>query len=98
MSCHWLTKLNSTLQAKTQVIVVCAKFEEELATLESDEAEMFKQELGLSVTGLQKLITAGYDLLGLISYLTAGERKCVLGQLTKEQKAPQAAGKNSYRL
>lgn len=80
-------------QENAQVIVVCAKFEEELATLSDDEAELFKQELGLLVTGLEKLITASYDLLGLISYLTAGEKEVRAWTITKGTKAPQAAGK-----
>lgn len=74
-------------------IVVCARFEEELATLSSEEAEMFKQELGLKITGLEKLIVAGYKLLGLISYLTAGEKEVRAWTIVNGTKAPQAAGK-----
>lgn len=74
-------------------IVVCARFEEELATLSQEEADMFKQELGLSVTGLEKLIVAGYKLLGLISYITAGEKEVHAWTITNGTKAPQAAGK-----
>lgn len=76
-----------------QVIVVCAKFEEELATLSPEEAIMFKEELGLKETGLDKLIKAGYELLGYISYLTAGEKEVRAWTITKGTKAPQAAGK-----
>lgn len=74
-------------------VVVCARFEEELCGLESEEAEMFKQELGLTETGLNKLIVAGYELLGLISYLTAGEKEVRAWTIVKGTKAPQAAGK-----
>ena len=77
--------------AKT--VVVCARFEEELCGLSDEEAEMFKQELGLTETGLDKLIVAGYDLLGLISYLTAGEKEVRAWTITKGTCARQAAGK-----
>ncbi len=74
-------------------VVVCARFEEELCGLSEEEAELFKEELGLKETGLSKLIVAGYDLLGLISYLTAGEKEVRAWTITKGTKAPQAAGK-----
>ena len=74
-------------------VVVCAKFEEDLCGLSDEDAELFKQELGLKETGLSKLIVAGYDLLGLISYLTAGEEEVRAWTITKGTKAPQAAGK-----
>ncbi len=74
-------------------VVVCAKFEEELCSLSDEEAELFKAELGLEETGLNKLIVAGYDLLGLISYLTAGEKEVRAWTITKGTKAPKAAGK-----
>ena len=61
--------------------------------LSDEDAELFKQELGLKETGLSKLIVAGYDLLGLISYLTAGEKEVRAWTITKGTKAPQAAGK-----
>lgn len=81
------------LKENAKTIVVCARFEEELGGLDADEAEMFKQELGLTETGLSKLIVAGYDLLGLISYLTAGEKEVRAWTITKGTCAPQAAGK-----
>lgn len=74
-------------------MVVCAKFEEELCSLSDEEAELFKTELGLKETGLSKLIVASYDLLGLISYLTAGEKEVRAWTITKGTKAPKAAGK-----
>lgn len=76
-----------------EVIVVSARFEEELSSLSDEDAEMFKAELGVNETGLDKLIKAGYDLLGLISYLTAGEKEVRAWTITKGTKAPQAAGK-----
>jgi GTP-binding protein YchF len=81
----------SNENAKT--IVVCARLEEELCSLTDEEADMFKQELGISETGLSKLIVASYDLLGLISYLTAGEKEVRAWTITKGTCAPQAAGK-----
>lgn len=75
------------------VIVLSAKIEEELAGLEPDEYAMFAGELGLEVSGLNKLITTCYDLLGLISYLTAGEKETRAWTIIKGTKAPQAAGK-----
>ena len=74
-------------------VVVCAKFEEELCSLSEEEAELFKQELCLKETGLSKLIVASYDLLGLISYLTAGEKEVRAWTISRGTKAPQAAGK-----
>lgn len=74
-------------------VVVCARFEEELCSLSEEEAVLFKEELGLKETGLNKLIVAGYDLLGLISYLTAGEKEVRAWTITKGTKAPKAAGK-----
>ena len=76
-----------------EVFVVCAQIEQEIAELEDDERKMFLEELGLSESGLEKLIKASYSLLGLISYLTAGEPEVRAWTITKGTKAPQAAGK-----
>ncbi len=76
-----------------QVIVVCAKMEEELCELDDEEKEMFKEELGIDSFGLDQLVVAGYETLGLISYLTAGEQEVRAWTITKGTKAPQAAGK-----
>ena len=78
---------------KAQVIVICAKIEEEIAALEDDEKDEFLKELGLSCSGLDKLITASYKLLGLISFLTAGHDEVRAWTITNGTKAPQAAGK-----
>ena len=76
-----------------EVIVVSAKMEEELCLLEDDEKELFKEELGITSFGLDKLVVAGYRVLGLISYLTAGEQECRAWTIVNGTKAPQAAGK-----
>lgn len=75
------------------VVVLCAKIEEDLASMEAEDKAMFQQELGIDQSGLDKLVTACYDLLGLISYLTAGEKETRAWTITKGTKAPQAAGK-----
>lgn len=77
----------------SEVISLCAKIEEELTKLEPDEREMFKDELGIKESGLEKLVVAGYNLLGLMSYLTAGEPEVRAWTIKKGTKAPQAAGK-----
>ncbi len=76
-----------------EVFVVCAEFEQEIAELDDDEKSMFLEELGLKESGLEKLIKASYSLLGLISYLTAGEPEVRAWTIKKGTKAPQAAGK-----
>ncbi len=77
----------------SEVFVICAQIEQEIAELDNDEKAMFLEELGLSESGLEKLIKASYSLLGLISYLTAGEDECRAWTIRKGTKAPQAAGK-----
>lgn len=77
----------------SEVIPICAKIEEELSGLESDDREMFLADLGLKNSGLDRLIQASYRLLGLISYLTAGQPEVRAWTITKGTKAPQAAGK-----
>ena len=76
-----------------QMITVSAKVEEDLSTLEEGEKKEFLQELGLDQGGLDKLIVASYQLLGLISFLTSGEDETRAWTITKGTKAPQAAGK-----
>ena len=76
-----------------EVFVVCAQIEQEIAELDDDEKKMFLEDLGLKESGLEKLIKASYSLLGLISYLTAGEPECRAWTIKKNTKAPQAAGK-----
>ena len=76
-----------------EVFVVCAQIEQEIAELDDDEKKMFLEDLGLEESGLEKLIRASYSLLGLISYLTAGEPEVRAWTIKKGTKAPQAAGK-----
>lgn len=73
--------------------VVCAKIEEEIAELDNDEKMEFLADLGCNNSGLDRLIAASYDLLGLISYLTAGEKEVRAWTIENGTKAPQAAGK-----
>lgn len=77
----------------SQVMPVSARIEEEIAQLDSEEKAMFLEELGISESGLDRLVKASYSLLGLISYLTAGEPEVRAWTITKGTKAPQAAGK-----
>ena len=83
-------------QAKTenaQVLPICAKIEEELSGLSAEEKTMFLSDLGLSESGLDRLVQKSYSLLGLISYLTAGPQEVRAWTIEKGTKAPQAAGK-----
>jgi len=75
------------------VVPVCGKLEEEIAQMEPEDKLMFLTDLGLTESGLDRLIKAGYDLLGLISYLTAGKPEVRAWTIKKGTKAPQAAGK-----
>jgi GTP-binding protein YchF len=77
----------------SEFMVICAKIEEELASLPPEERKQFTQELGLESSGLEQLIVKGYKLLGLISFLTAGEKEVRAWTIKKGAKAPQAAGK-----
>lgn len=76
-----------------EVFVVCAQIEQELAELDDEEKKMFLEDLGVKESGLDKLIKASYSLLGLISYLTAGETESRAWTIKKGTKAPGAAGK-----
>ncbi len=77
----------------SEVFVICAQIEEEISELDDDEKSMFLEDLGLTESGLDKLIKASYKLLGLISYLTAGEDETRAWTIKVGTKAPQAAGK-----
>ena len=78
---------------KAEMIVISAAIEEDIAQMDPEEKQEFLQELGIGQSGLDRLITACYHLLGLISFLTAGEDECRAWTITKGTKAPQAAGK-----
>lgn len=86
-----LTELSK--KENSEVMVICAKIEEEIAQLEDDEKKAFLDELGLEESGLDRLIKASYKLLGLISFLTAGSPEVRAWTVIKGTKAPQAAGK-----
>lgn len=76
-----------------EVMVICAKTEEEISMLDPDDAKMFLDALGLKESGLNRLVKASYKLLGLMSYLTAGEKETRAWTIKIGTKAPQAAGK-----
>ena len=76
-----------------KVIPLCVKIEEELASLEDEDKKEMLEALGLEESGLDKVIKASYDLLGLMSFLTAGEPEVRAWKIKKGTKAPQAAGK-----
>ena len=80
-------------ESGSEVFVVCAQIEEEISELDDDEKQMFLEDLGLTESGLDKLIRASYSLLGLMSFLTAGEKETRAWTIKKGTKAPQAAGK-----
>ena len=75
------------------MLPICAQIESEIASLEPEEKEMFLSELGVQSGGLDLLVKKSYALLGLISYLTAGQPEVRAWTITKGTKAPQAAGK-----
>ena len=75
------------------VFVISARIEEEIADLDEDEKAEYLETLGIKESGLDKLIKASYDLLGLMSFLTAGEKETRAWTIKKGTKAPQAAGK-----
>lgn len=77
----------------SDVIVICARLEEEISQLDDEEKAMFLEELGIKESGLDKLVKASYRLLNLISFLTAGEQECRAWTIINGTKAPQAAGK-----
>ena len=77
----------------SQVLAISGKIESEIALLDKEEKDVFLSELGLKESGLDRLIKASYDLLGLMSFLTAGPKEVRAWTIKKGTKAPQAAGK-----
>ena len=77
----------------SEVVVICAKIEAELAELEDEEREMFLEDMGITEAGLDKLIRSSYALLDLISFLTTGEDETRAWTIKRGTLAPQAAGK-----
>jgi len=76
-----------------EVLPICAGIEAEISELSPEEKKEFLKEMGIAESGLDRLIKAGYSLLGLISYLTAGPKEVRAWTIKKGTKAPQAAGK-----
>lgn len=85
--------VNYAKTEKAEVIPLCVKIEEELASLSGDDEKEMLEALGLEESGLDKVIKASYNLLGLMSFLTAGEPEVRAWTIKKGTKAPQAAGK-----
>ncbi|KAI4453927.1 obg gtpase family [Holotrichia oblita] len=90
---HVQTVLDYAKTESAECLALSCKIEEELIGLEPDERQMFKDELGLSSSGLERLIVSSYKLLGLMSFLTAGEKEVRAWTIERGTKAPQAAGK-----
>ena len=80
-------------ETQSEAFVVCAQIEQEISELDDDEKKMFLEDLGIEKSGLDKLIAASYRLLGLMSFLTAGEKETRAWTIKLGTKAPQAAGK-----
>jgi len=77
---------------QTKTVVISAKIEEEICELEDDDRLMFLEELGIAESGLDKLVRETYDLLGLATYFTAGEKEAKAWTFRKGMKAPECAG------
>ena len=80
-------------EENAEVLVICAKVEEELSQLDPEEKAMFLESYGIAESGLNRLVKKCYKLLHLISFLTAGEKETRAWTITEGTKAPQAAGK-----
>ncbi|MDO5136794.1 MAG: redox-regulated ATPase YchF [Eubacteriales bacterium] len=80
-------------EQNSEIFVICAQIEEEISELDEDERKMFLEDLGLTESGLEKLVKASYQLLGLMSFLTSGEDETRAWTIKIGTKAPQAAGK-----
>jgi GTP-binding protein YchF len=76
-----------------EMLVISAAIEEEISQMDEEEKKEFIEELGIGQSGMERMITACYHLLGLISFLTCGEDECRAWTIRKGTKAPQAAGK-----
>ena len=91
---HYLAVKALAEEEGSQLLPICAKLEADIAELDDpDEKAMFMEELGVSESGLDRLIKSSYALLGLISFLTAGSDECRAWTIKRGTKAPQAAGK-----
>ena len=90
---HYQQVAAAAAKEGAEVLPICAQMEADIADMDDEEKEMFLSELGLTHTGLDRLIQKSYHLLGLISYLTAGPTEVRAWTITRGTKAPQAAGK-----
>ena len=77
----------------SNVVPVCAEIEAQIVAMDPDDRELFMSEYGLESSGLERIVTAGYKLLGLISFLTGGPEEVRAWTIVDGTKAPQAAGK-----
>lgn len=90
---HYKALMQIAKSENSAIVPVCAAIEAELAVMEDEDRELFREELGFSDSGLDRVIKEGYALLGLISFLTAGEKEVRAWTIKDGFKAPQAAGK-----
>ena len=90
---HYQTLTERAAAEGAEVLPICAALEEEITSLSPEDKEMFLSDIGLEESGLDRMVRKCYSLLGLISYLTAGEDECRAWTIVKGTKAPQAAGK-----
>lgn len=90
---HYKTVCEIAKAENSAVLPICAQLEAEISDMNDEDKAMFLSELGLEVSGLDRIIKEGYTLLGLISYLTAGQPEVRAWTIKKGTKAPQAAGK-----
>ncbi len=90
---HYNTVKKIAEEEHSAVLPICAQIEAEISDMEPEDKEMFLGEMGLKESGLNRIIREGYSLLGLISYLTAGQPEVRAWTIKKGTKAPQAAGK-----
>ncbi|MCD7822921.1 MAG: redox-regulated ATPase YchF [Oscillospiraceae bacterium] len=90
---HYLAVKEIAEAENSAVLPICAEIEAELSDMSEEDRQLFLEDLGLEVSGLDRVIKEGYSLLGLISFLTAGKDECRAWTIKKGTKAPQAAGK-----
>lgn len=90
---HYQALVAEAAKEGARVLPICAKIEEDISSMDEEEKKLFLADLGLEQSGLDRLIQESYALLGLISYLTAGQPEVRAWTITKGTKAPQAAGK-----
>ena len=90
---HYKTVCEIAEKEGSAVLPICAQIEAEIADMDEEDKAMFFSDMGLEISGLNRIIKEGYALLGLISYLTAGQPEVRAWTITKGTKAPQAAGK-----